>query len=233
MIIVKKFWWVIAIVLLYIVLAVFGLLPSSFNFLVKEKLKMRDTPVAIEQIKKIGQLITAEYYGEVYADLDEVYTELTKQIADSSDEAKKRMYEKYSGLKNFKPNGKAALVYIGRGVVKAGLNFSSISEKNLKLPQTESDSLVVTVERPQIIESIINPWYIEDQVFGYDVFRGGETASFKDEDVKMVKILCKKKLAEDAIRQGIMERSEKSAKESLKQFFRFIGFPKVHIKFAN
>lgn len=49
---------VVAAVLLFSYLDPFGILSPS-------KLKLKDTPITVESIRDIGQLITAEYYGEV------------------------------------------------------------------------------------------------------------------------------------------------------------------------
>lgn len=45
---------------------------DPFNWLSPTKTKLENTPIQIESIKKIGQFITAEYYGETIASLDEV-----------------------------------------------------------------------------------------------------------------------------------------------------------------
>ncbi len=52
---------VIVVVALVIVFAFF----DPFGLLISTKLKLKDTPVDVRSIKDIGQLITAEYYGEV------------------------------------------------------------------------------------------------------------------------------------------------------------------------
>lgn len=45
---------------------------DPFGFLTPKKKTLKNTPVQVRSIKEIGQLITAEYYGEVIASLDEV-----------------------------------------------------------------------------------------------------------------------------------------------------------------
>lgn len=60
----------------YFALAKFtNFLPDGFNFFKSETI-MKETPVLIEQIKEIDQLIGAEFYGEVYADLFTSYNDL-------------------------------------------------------------------------------------------------------------------------------------------------------------
>ncbi len=74
----------IAIVLILLSATYYGLanftnfLPGKFN-LFKGKLSMKETPVLIEQIKEINQLVSAEFYGEVYADLFAAYNDLIEE----------------------------------------------------------------------------------------------------------------------------------------------------------
>lgn len=62
---------IIFVVVLVLVFAWF----DPFDILAPTKLKLKDTPVQVESIKSIGQLITAEYYGEVISSLQEVINE--------------------------------------------------------------------------------------------------------------------------------------------------------------
>ncbi len=48
---------------------------DPFNMLAPTKLKLKNTPIQVQSIKEIGQLISAEYYGEVIASLKEVVAE--------------------------------------------------------------------------------------------------------------------------------------------------------------
>ncbi len=48
---------------------------DPFNILAPTKLKLKNTPIQVQSIKEIGQLITAEYYGEVISSLKEVVSE--------------------------------------------------------------------------------------------------------------------------------------------------------------
>ena len=71
----------IVVVVAVVVFAYF----DPFNLFVATKLKLKDTPVDVQSIKDIGQLITAEYYGEVvssYAhELNELDTTAIKELS--------------------------------------------------------------------------------------------------------------------------------------------------------
>ncbi|PID89806.1 MAG: hypothetical protein CSA05_03400 [Bacteroidia bacterium] len=94
--IVKKTWRVLLIIILYLIIDFFGIIPS-FGFFNKQEVSINNTPLLIKEIKEIGELISAEFYGEVYADLGQVYDRLAVQYKDSGKavvEQQKSLYPK-------------------------------------------------------------------------------------------------------------------------------------------
>ncbi len=96
---IKKYWFIFAIIILYFALAGLNFLPNSLNIFRKKKLEINDTPVVVQKIKEIGELTTAEFYGEVYADINEVYDDLIVLYKDSLLSHPALFYKDYSGLK--------------------------------------------------------------------------------------------------------------------------------------
>ncbi len=74
------------------------ILPPKFNIFGEKKLKINDTPVVVQRIKEIGELTTAEFFGEVYADLNEVYDNLIKTHKKDIIANPAQYYHDYSGL---------------------------------------------------------------------------------------------------------------------------------------
>ncbi len=95
---IKKLWFILALVILYFALAGLEILPKEFNILKFKKLEIDNTPVVVQKIKEIGELTTAEFYGEVYADLNEVYEDLINSHKDSVLANPSIFYKEYSGL---------------------------------------------------------------------------------------------------------------------------------------
>jgi len=62
-------------IIFVVVLVVIFAWYDPFDILTPTKLTLKNTPVQVESIKQIGQLITAEYYGEVISSLQEVINE--------------------------------------------------------------------------------------------------------------------------------------------------------------
>ena len=84
-----------------IVAVVAGVLTFSFfdpfGLLSPKKRTLQDTPVSVKSIKEIGELISAEYYGEVLSSLREVYIE--ELSFNSDEEFKEDIYELNNSFK--------------------------------------------------------------------------------------------------------------------------------------
>ncbi len=79
----KKILFVVLIVVALFAISQTGLFPKlKLNIFKKEEVKIADTPLDITDIKDIGELITAEFCGEVYADLIETYGSILQEYND-------------------------------------------------------------------------------------------------------------------------------------------------------
>jgi len=97
----KKFWIPLSIVALYFLLAGLDFLPGGINLFKKKRAVIDDTPIIVKEIRELGELSTSEFYGEVYADMNEVYEELLTKFKDSIDLNPKTYNKNYSGLNDF------------------------------------------------------------------------------------------------------------------------------------
>lgn len=334
---IKKNWLLFALLIAYFIAVAAGILPSSLSMFNKSGLSINNTPVLVKEINEIGELITAEFYGETYGDILEAYEMILTEEADSikkhpdiytnaypglityrdykhnyeqtiaqnkqliatsANESKQwnnERIEKENALKSLQQqldaqtdwdkrreitkkirdenallynlnnqvkvnqqkiqNARAQnnqltagyydqikqrnLVYIGRGWVKAGFDFQTITKNNFK--DTESDSIYIVVGEPQILMADINPWYIktaDTQIEGYELFMektGGifTNKNFTDMEVKAVKRLCKEKLIRKAEKHGILYSAEATGKQVLTGFFGALGFQNYKIIFST
>lgn len=143
-----------------------------------------------------------------------------------------RYLEKYQTELN-KYRKRNNLVYIGRGWVKAGFNLKKLQtgKKNSDIYIDEEDSLKVYVHvaPPEIIDSVINPWFIpEKEIQGYEIFiEAGK--EYSHHEVTKVKMQCVKNLVDVAIEKGLFDLATKSGKNTLEHFFRLLGFQEVNI----
>jgi len=313
----KKIWWLFALVVLYAFFAAMNWLPTSLSpFGGITTLDMENTPTVVEEIRDIGELITAEYYGEVYADVSEVYLSLISKYGDKYDDVPDSIRMKFPKLQEYiiyyaaskkrlntltasknafteynasfkaiadkyfqdketykddyvqlqkarstflaaqsrlsilnrkvKENGQALaaeqykfdrykkkrqLVYIGRGWVKAGFNFADIADNELHIT-SKKDTLHIVLPLPKVLNADINPWFIKDEVEGFEVFE--ETGSdFTEGEAKYVKNLCISKLISEAKAKGLMQKAQTSGYETLSNFFNLLGAKAVTVEFAK
>lgn len=101
---VRKYWLIFVIIVLYFILAGLNFLPRGLNIFKKQRLLIDNTPVVVKEIRELGELTTSEFYGEVYADLNEVYEDLAKTFNDSITLNPLEYYQNYSGLKEYMDN---------------------------------------------------------------------------------------------------------------------------------
>ncbi|MBI4648798.1 MAG: DUF4230 domain-containing protein [Bacteroidia bacterium] len=254
----KKYWqFLLFVIIIVIIIAYYlGLIPGIKSR--QSKLQILETPVAIKSLKEINKLITAEFYGEVVADLREVYENLeftfnklksgdSAVVLNYTDSFNLQIIEYIAGEpvnKNFllnhdwealKNNQKwlsvvkrerKQLVYIARGWVKAGFDFTS---PDLKIFRPESDTcLVMLIPEPEILYADINPWFSqENQIKGFEIFIGEKEKSVETFEVKAVKHLCKKKLIQDAIDKGLIQKARVSGVKTVQRLMYLFGAEKT------
>ena len=286
-----------------VILFVAGLLYKydfSFDNIIETKFTLEDTPTILKEVKDIGEIIGAEYYGEVIHSLTEYYADEDWQSMKATfDEVKSLytvMYKNRSGrvfsetqrvyysvdafmeahptASNYdhqwfeafmdisafvmmedrmleairqnnwlqfqkkyfseldrerrewrtKRNGEAVLIYLGRGMVKAGFNLNELDQQAFDL---RGDTLLIHDLDPQILNADINPWLVppfasdSGGIKGFEVLREEGTVSHQARNI--VKEGCKYDLIQDAWKAGIMETAEETAEATLLNFYNLLA----------
>lgn len=112
------------------------------------------------------------------------------------------------------------LAMIGRGSVKAGFNFSTLTERNIRFDESKNILHIFGIT-PTILNYDINPWFIPQQaVPGFDIVQSGRKANFLD--AVKVKSYCRDKLKASALEAGIIEEAQRYGEEVMKSFFTLI-----------
>lgn len=123
-----------------------------------------------------------------------------------------------TGDKKFR---KSQIVVLGRGWVKAGIDFGTFNESNFKYDK-DNKTIHLVGMKPEILFSTINPWFIpEKQIKGFEVIVITNRAK-KPEYMHKVKSQSLKKLRQQAIQSGILLHAKKNAEENLKNFFSLL-----------
>ena len=103
---IKKYWFIFLLIIVYILIAGLNLLPRSLNVFKKQRLLIDETPIVVKEVREIGELTTSEFYGEVYADLNEVYNEMLVEFKDSLNFNPTALYENYPGLERYRKDAR-------------------------------------------------------------------------------------------------------------------------------
>lgn len=124
-----------------------------------------------------------------------------------------------------KKEEKKELVMIGRGWVKAGINFERLNENNFYF---DKDRGVVHFFglKTEILNKDINPWFIpEREIPGFQIITYNRLVEF--EDSKKVKEYCIRKLEDYALKANILTQARENAIEALKSFFSLVSGTEV------
>ncbi|MEL6560923.1 MAG: DUF4230 domain-containing protein [Bacteroidota bacterium] len=120
-----------------------------------------------------------------------------------------------------KKQRKSQIVVLGRGSVKAGIDFGQFTEQNFKYNANTKTIHLVGI-KPQILTSDINPWFIpEKQIKGFEIVVMTKKAS-KPQYMLKVKQRALKKLRQKAIQANIVEHAKKNAERNLQSFFSLL-----------
>jgi len=103
------------------------------------------------------------------------------------------------------------LVYIARGRVTAGFDFTNLKRRDIELA---GDTLKIYNVQSQILDVIINPWFdTEKKLKGYDLVRVSNERKVKPEHQNRVKQECLVKLEKTAREKDILTFAENAGKE--------------------
>ena len=116
---------------------------------------------------------------------------------------------------------KRQIIALGRGWVRAGIDFGKFTEQNFKYDKAKKIVYLFGLE-PQILDCDINPWFIpEKKVKGFEIIAATNKANDAASLVK-VKESCLNKLRAQAEVNGIIKHARVNAEESLKHFFSLL-----------
>ncbi len=132
------------------------------------------------------------------------------------------MKDRYQDAKQQRIEKKQKLVLLGRGWVKAGIDFNDFSERSFIY--LENQGRIILRSSPKIISATINPWLSpENNIAGWELVEvNGKAEKEGPELIARVKAAALEKLVKQAHDAGIMEKALYYAKENLSAFFTTI-----------
>jgi Protein of unknown function (DUF4230) len=196
---------VIILVLIYWVLSKFDLLPSFGSIFKPKPVVIDNTPILVEEIKKLSQLVTITVFDEVVIQQEKTDTKYLNNP---------------EALIPLPYQSTAKLVLVGRGKVMAGINFAKLTEKDCFI---KGDSVSIKLPAAEILTVVMNP-------SDFETF--SETGNWNPEDVTAVKLKARDKLINRAMQQQILQKAGSKSIETAKKFLRLLGFTRINISGA-
>jgi hypothetical protein len=198
----RKILMLAILIIAYWILSRLNILPSLSNIFTPKPVLIDDTPVLVEEIKKISQLVTITVFDEVV-----IQDEKTNTIYLNNPDAIIPLPYQNTGK----------LVIIGRGKTMAGINFAKLSLKDCYI---KGDSVSVQLPKAEILDVIMNP-------SDFETFN--ETGKWNPEDVIAVKLKARDKLIQRALQQGVLAKAASKGAETVKRLLHLLGFKKVSV----
>jgi hypothetical protein len=201
----KIFLYLLGIVILLFIMLKTNWLPNWLNPFAAKEVVIDETPVLIEEMKSIAQLMTLESRDEVVIDS----TEFLGGIHSSP-------------FAIINPAlivpAKRTLVLIGKGKIIAGVDLKEIKDSDIVISK---DSVHLFLPKAKILDAIINPSDFET----FDE-KGVWTAA----EVQVLKAKLKEKLVNRFVQQNNLAKANDRAILVMQNFLRAVGFKKVQVE---
>lgn len=198
---------VLAVISVFFIFRRMNILPSFKNIFKSQPITIDETPIILQKINILAQLLTITYTDEVVMD--------TSKIG--------------SGLPSLVPSNVGAvlmpavdrLVIIGRGEVIAGTDLKNLSEKDISVT---GDSVHIILPRATILQTIINPTGFET----YD-----EKGKWSEQEVTQLKLKIRNEITQRALRENILDQANQRCVEIIRTLIANSGFKKINIELKN
>lgn len=188
------------IILGLLIVLIVGVLPVATFYFLSGSTFTENKGAFLERIQDLNELATAEAY--------------TKVIIERQDN---EIFGKSIGLNL--PGTKRQLLVVIPGSVKAGIELSGLTEKDVKVNE-EQKTMKLTLPHATFIGGA-EIFFDEVEVYSYEgLFR--EKANI--EEAYELAEEAKKLILEETTEQGLLETAEKNAGTALQEIFSFAGY---------
>lgn len=181
-----------------------NVLPSLGDLFGSKEVEIDQTPLMIQQIRPLAQLVTITAYTEVAADSTRRTT------------VGERLVEVFNPF-TLGVHSTRQLIVVGNAVVHAGVNLEKLTPDMLYLSR---DSVHLQLPPAEILDVIVNP-------SGTDIFL--EEGKWDNVAVVALKNKIRSKAAQEVRQRGVLLQAEERAREVLLNFFNAAGYRNVVI----
>ena len=191
-----------------------GILPLKRT---PKALTIDETPVTVENIKAIGELVTATYYDEMV---------VIVRKSDKKDARGNRtvVIERVPEQKAKEENSSNLLVTIQKAHARIGIDLAKLTGNDLKV-SPDGKSVDVVLPDPECLDFIMNPTDIE--IFS-------EAGKWVFDDLKKAVAPAREEMEAYMNKDSnLSEKARKGAKDVLTQLLKAAGYEKVDVTFAS
>lgn len=204
-----------AAVFVFAFVFIFLINPFHFNIgFANRKLEIEKTTNLVKEIKKIAEFTTACFYEELVIE-DTKYKYKERKIYKKSD----KWYKRRLGLDKTEVGTQidsteiGKIVLIAKGKIRAGLNFSKLTEDDFKI---QNDTLYATLPEAEIFDIIINPSDIE--------FFHRHGNCWDEKSISELVSRGKISMYDHAMSENLLEKANKYGVEKMSNIFKTFGF---------
>lgn len=199
----------------------------------KKALVIDKTPITVEHIKAIGELVTATWYDEqviivqkLQYDKDSTFVKRVKEgevVKVIKTKKKNNTSEIITYEEAAKVLGQLVIIQDAHG--RIGINMAKLKPENLVFPKKEGMPVQITLPALECLDFIMNP--TDTEVFS-------ESNGWDLNDLKKAMaptaLAMKTKMQNDS---SLFVTAHKSAQEVVTQLFRAAGYENVQVKFES
>lgn len=182
-----------------------NILPSVKDIFSSKPVLIEETPILIQEINALAQLMTVTYSDEIVMDTAKFGIGIPSLIPVIGGSVLSPALDK--------------LVIIGRGKVIAGTDLKKLKEQDIV--QT-GDSITIYLPSSTILETILNPSDFETFI---------EKGKWNEAAVVALKVKIRNELNARAKKENILHQSDDRTKIIIESLLKNAGFNKVEIQF--
>lgn len=196
-----------------------GLLPFKKA---KRVLVIEETPITIEHVKAIGELVTATYYDEAVSIVRKSKTYQNGAWETTIERVTEEEADQNNTF-NFKNLG--FLVLVQKLHARIGVDFAELADTDLLIDEA-AKSVHVTLPALKCLDAIMNPSDTEvfeesGKEWDFEDFKEALTPAKEEMDARM------------SADQALFDRARAGAQEVVTQLFRAAGYENVTVEFKS
>lgn len=185
-----------------------ALFPSLKNFFKLKTVVVDETPILINEIKNIAQLMTVEAYNEVVVDSTRHPFGIPPRIFNAIPGNPLALFPV------------SQLVLIVKGKVVAGVDLKTLDTNNV---QVRGDSLFIQLPRAVVFDVITNPSDVETFI---------EKGEWTEAAATTLKRRARNRMVQQAIAQGALQQADAKARQLVYELFKNAGYKNVAVTTA-